>query len=133
MKRLPFQPVLMSGHIPEDDGELVIEKIKEKSDKKAEQIEDFLRGKAEEILKDLCYGFKENMGYEKYDRTTCRMIYQDAITLLFRMLFFGYAESRGLLPCNQEDVDYRNNSFFKLCEEAKDVLNQGKAHEIKMA
>lgn len=115
----------------EDDGELVIEKIKEKSDKKAEQIEDFLRGKAEEILKDLCYGFKENMGYEKYDRTTCRMIYQDAITLLFRMLFFGYAESRGLLPCNQEDVDYRNNSFFKLCEEAKDVLNQGKAHEIK--
>ncbi|MCR4437173.1 MAG: hypothetical protein QHH06_15775 [Clostridiales bacterium] len=115
----------------EDDGELVIEKIKEDSDKKAEQIEDFLRGKAEEILKDLCYGFKENMGYEKYDRTTCRMIYQDAITLLFRMLFFGYAESRGLLPCNQEDVDYRDNSFFKLCEEAKDVLNQGKTHEIK--
>ncbi len=115
----------------ENDEELVIEKIKEKSDEKAEQIEEFLRGKAEEILKDLCYGLKENMGFEKYDGVICRKIYEDAITLLFRMLFFGYAESRGLLPCSEEDIDYKDNSFFKLCEEAKDILNQGQVNEIK--
>lgn len=115
----------------EEDGELVVDKIKGKSDEKAEQIEDFLRGKAEEILKDLCYGLKENMGYEKYDSVICRKIYEDAITLLFRMLFFGYAESRGLLPCSEDDIEYKNNSFFKLCEEAKDILNQGRANEIK--
>ncbi|MHB1653699.1 MAG: DUF2325 domain-containing protein [Desulfitobacteriaceae bacterium] len=51
---------------------------------------------------------------------TCQMIYQDAITLLFRILFFGYAESRGLLPCQQEDLDYKENSFSQLCEEATD-------------
>ncbi|WP_425060957.1 hypothetical protein SCACP_17220 [Sporomusa carbonis] len=114
-----------------EDGELAIEKIKDKSDEKAEQVEDFLRGKAEEILKDICYGLKENMDRETYDSATCRMIYQDAITLLFRMLFFGYAESRGLLPCDAADTDYSRNSFFRLCAEAKDILNAGSANEYK--
>lgn len=114
-----------------ESGELVIEGIKDKSDETGEQVEDLLRGKAEEILKDICYGFKESMQYESYDRATCSMIYQDAITLLFRMLFFGYAESRGLLPRQEEDIEYKQNSFFKLCAEAKDILNAGKAYEVK--
>ncbi|MDD2212029.1 MAG: Eco57I restriction-modification methylase domain-containing protein [Clostridia bacterium] len=114
-----------------ESGELVIEGIKDKSDETAEQVEELLRGKAEEILKDICYGFKETMQYESYDRVTCRMIYQDAISLLFRMLFFGYAESRGLLPRKEEDSDYKQNSFFKLCAEAKDILNAGKAYDLK--
>lgn len=120
-----------STYYRDESGELVIEGIKDKSDETAEQVEDLLRGKAEEILKDICYGLKETMQYESYDRTTCRMIYQDAITLLFRMLFFGYAESRGLLPRQEEDMEYNQNSFFKLCAEAKDILNAGKAYESK--
>ncbi|MEN6414629.1 MAG: hypothetical protein ABFC84_17980 [Veillonellales bacterium] len=115
----------------DETGELLIEQIKDKSDAKAEQVENFLRGKAEEILKDICYGLKESMGQETYDSVTCRMIYQDAITLLFRMLFFGYAESRGLLPCDEQDLDYRQNSFFRLCEEAKEILNSGSAYDYK--
>ncbi|MEN6326018.1 MAG: DNA methyltransferase [Syntrophomonas sp.] len=120
-----------STYYRDESGELVIEGIKDKSDETAEQVEDLLRGKAEEILKDICYGLKETMQYESYDRATCRMIYQDAITLLFRMLFFGYAESRGLLPRQEEDMEYNQNSFFKLCAEAKDILNAGKAYESK--
>mgnify|MGYP000953357217 FL=1 len=120
-----------STYYRNESGELFIEGIKDKSDETAEQVEDLLRGKAEEILKDICYGFKETMGYESYDRATCRMIYQDAITLLFRMLFFGYAESRGLLPRQVGDMEYKQNSFFKLCEEAKNTLNAGKAYESK--
>ena len=115
----------------DESGELAIEQIKDKSDEKAEQVEDFLRGKAEEILKDICYGLKEDMGQESYDRETCRRLYQDAITLLFRLLFFGYAESRGLLPCDKQDVEYRQNSFFKLCDEARDILNAGIVNECK--
>ena len=114
-----------------ENGELEIENIKDLSDKKAETIENFLRGKVEEILKDLCYGLKENMKlitYEEWDR---KNIYNDSVILLFRLLFIGYAESRKLLPCSDEDTEYVKNSFFTICNDAKEILNSGKAYEIK--
>lgn len=109
----------------------MIEGIKDLSDKKAETIENFLRDKVEEILKDLCYGLKENMKLEIYDEQDRKNIYNDAVILLFRLLFIGYAESRKLLPCNVEDKEYVNNSFFTVCNEAKEILNSGKASDIK--
>lgn len=114
----------------EDDGELMIEKIKEASGKKAESIEDFLRGKSEEILTYLCYGLKENMNKEFFTDEDRRNIYKDAITLLYRMLFFGYAESRGLLPVRENDPEYVI-SFSKLCEDAKNEQNSGDILDIK--
>ncbi|MDT8716033.1 hypothetical protein IAI10_05155 [Clostridium sp. 19966] len=114
-----------------EDGEMVIEGIKDLSDKKAETIENFLRDKVEEILKDLCYGLKENMKLDIYDEQDRKNIYNDAVILLFRLLFIGYAESRKLLPCNVEDKEYVNNSFFTICNEAKEILNSGKASDIK--
>ena len=113
-----------------DEGELIIEKIKVLSDKKAEIIEESLRGKAEEILKELCYGLKENMNQEHYTENEKKSIYNDAIILLYRLLFFGYAESRKLLPIIADDPEY-NYSFKQLCEEAKELQNSGSAHKTK--
>lgn len=113
------------------NGELEIENIKDLSDKKAETIENFLRGKVEEILKDLCYGLKENMNLITYEEQDRKNIYNDSVILLFRLLFIGYAESRKLLPCSDEDIEYVKNSFFTICNDAKVVLNSGKAYEIK--
>lgn len=113
------------------DGELEIEGIKDLSDKKAETIENFLRDKVEEILKDLCYGLKENMKFESYEEQDRKNIYNDAVILLFRLLFIGYAESRKLLPWNVKDKEYIKNSFFTICNDAKEVLNSGKASDIK--
>lgn len=113
------------------DGEdLIIEKIKEKSDKTAERIEDFLRGKAEEILTELCYGLKEDMNKDTYDEVDRGDIYRDAIILLYRMLFFGYAESRKMLPIVENDIDY-TDSFFMLCQDAKEILNNGDLYEYQ--
>jgi len=112
------------------DGELEIEKIKDLSDKKAETIEDTLRGKAEEILKELCYGLKEDMGKESYTEEEKKGIYNDAIILLYRLLFFGYAESRGLLPIVENDPDYIE-SYKKICDDAKDLHNAGEVYQIK--
>lgn len=112
------------------DGELGIEKIKDLSDIKAETIESTLRGKAEEILKELCYGLKENMGKENYTEEEKKSIYNDAIILLYRMLFFGYAESRGLLPIVENDPEYAD-SYKKLCGDAKDLHNAGEVHNKK--
>lgn len=78
----------------EDDG-LVIERIKVLSDKKAEIIEESLRGKAEEILKELCYGLKENMNQEHYTEDEKKSIYNDAIILLYRMLFLDMQNQEG--------------------------------------
>ncbi|KOA18754.1 hypothetical protein CLHOM_30380 [Clostridium homopropionicum DSM 5847] len=113
-----------------EDGQLKIEKIKHESDKIAETIEEFLRGKSEEILKDLCYGLKENMNKQVYSEEDRKNIYNDAIILLYRLLFFGYAESRGLLPIINDDPDY-TDSFEKLCFDAKEVMNLGQLPSIK--
>lgn len=113
-----------------EEGQLKIERIKDKSDKTAETIEAFLRGKSEEILKDLCYGLKENMNQQVYLEEDRKNIYNDAIILLYRLLFFGYAESRGLLPIVDNDPDY-TESFEKLCYDAKEVMNLGQLPSIK--
>ena len=112
------------------DGELEIEKIKDLSDARAETIEEALRGKAEEILKELCYGLKENMNKESYSEEEKKAIYNDAIILLYRLLFFGYAESRGLLPIVENDPEY-DDSYKKLCDDAKDIHNSGEVYRIK--
>ena len=114
----------------QEDGELAIEKIKALSDKKAETIEETLRGKAEEILKELCYGLKENMNKEDFTEKEKKAIYNDAIIILYRLLFFGYAESRGLLPIREDDPDY-TVSYKNLCDDAKDLHNKGEVYSIK--
>lgn len=113
-----------------EDEQLIIEKIKDKSDKTAETIEEFLRGKSEEILKDLCYGLKENINKQVYSEEDRKNIYNDAIILLYRLLFFGYAESRGLLPIVDNDPDYPV-SFEKLCYDAKEMMNSEQYIVIK--
>lgn len=113
-----------------ENGQLRIEKIKDESDKTAETIEEFLRGKSEEILKNLCYGLKENMNKQVYSEEDRKNIYNDAIILLYRLLFFGYAESRELLPITNDDPNY-TESFEKLCFDAKEVMNLGELPSTK--
>ncbi|KUO78287.1 MAG: hypothetical protein APF81_25400 [Desulfosporosinus sp. BRH_c37] len=112
------------------DGELAIEKIKELSDTKAETIEETLRGKAEEILKELCYGLKENMDKEDFTEQEKKAIYNDAIIILYRLLFFGYAESRGLLPITENDPEY-TDSYKNLCNDSKELHNNGEVYRVK--
>lgn len=121
----------VNTYYKEENGKLGIDNIRNISNKTAENIEEFLRNKSEEILKDLCYGLKENMNLDVYDEIDKKNIYNDAVILLFRLLFIGYAESRKLLPCNGEHIEYDKNSFFTICSEAKEILNSGKAVDIK--
>lgn len=120
----------VQSYFTDENGELYIEKIKEASDAKAEIIEETLRGKSEEILKELCYGLKENMGKDNFTEKERKAIYNDAIILLYRLLFFGYAESRRLLPVTDGDPEY-TDSFFGICEDAKERYNNGEIIKIK--
>lgn len=101
-----------------ENGSLIVDTFKDKSDQSEENIEDILRSKAENILTGLCYGLKDNMNKSTFMENDKKQIYEDAIILLYRLLFLGYAEARKLLPVYEDDPDYQD-SFTKLCETAK--------------
>ena len=103
--------------------------FKEESDSENEKIEDILRSKAESILKGLCYGLKDNMNLSVFDESTRKQIYDDAIVLLYRLLFLGYAEARKLLPVTKDDPEYQD-SFSNLCQTARDYYMSGRLDSV---
>jgi len=103
--------------------------FKEESDAENEKIEDILRSKAESILKGLCYGLKDNMNLSVFDESTRKQIYDDAIVLLYRLLFLGYAEARKLLPVSKGDPEYQD-SFSSLCQTARDYYMSGRLDSV---
>ena len=105
-------------------GVCLMDSFNEASHSAEENIEDVLRSKAESILKGLCYGLKENMCLSVFDEKQRRQIYDDAIVLLYRLLFLGYAEARNLLPVVKDDPDYQD-SFSALCSAARDYYVSG--------
>ncbi|MBR1508947.1 MAG: Eco57I restriction-modification methylase domain-containing protein, partial [Eubacterium sp.] len=58
-----------------------------------------------------------------------KQIYEDAIILLYRLLFLGYAEARELLPVRADDPDYQD-SFTMLCQTAKDYYIESRLTEV---
>ena len=123
-----FWKLFSSRAFLEVDGVVPIDAWKEESATAEETVEETLRRKAEDILKELCYGLKENMEQDIFTDNDRKLIYNDAIVLLYRMLFLGYAESRNLLPVVQNDPDY-NDSFLELCETAKSYCLESKLLE----
>lgn len=108
---------------------LVIDKFKNKSNQLEESIEDVLRSKAESILTGLCYGLKDNMKKASFTEIERKQIYEEAIILLYRLLFLGYAEARKLLPVRVGDPDYKD-SFSLLCETAKKYYLESRLTEV---
>lgn len=112
-----------------ENGFFAVDIFKDKSDESEENIEDILRSKAESILTGLCYGLKDNMNKCTFTEEDKKQIYEDAIILLYRLLFLGYAEARKLLPVREDDPDYQD-SFTKLCETAKRYYLESQLVEV---
>ena len=111
------------------DGVLAIDDFKDKSNESEENVEAALRSKAESILTGLCYGLKDNMSRQSFTEEEKKQIYEDAIILLYRLLFLGYAEARELLPVRADDPDYQD-SFTMLCQTAKDYYIESRLTEV---
>lgn len=112
-----------------ESGTLAIDDFKDKSDESEENVEDVLRSKAESILTGLCYGLKDNMNKQSFTEEEKKQIYEDAIILLYRLLFLGYAEARELLPVRADDPDYQD-SFTMLCQTAKNYYLESRLTEV---
>lgn len=112
-----------------DNKTCLMDVFKGESDAENEKIEDTLRSKAESILKGLCYGLKDNMNLSVFDEAIRKQIYDDAIVLLYRLLFLGYAEARKLLPVTKDDPEYQD-SFSGLCQTARDYYTSGRLNSV---
>jgi hypothetical protein len=115
--------------IHDENDTCFMDEFKKQSDSSEENTEDVLRSKAERILKGLCYGLKDNINLLVFDEMQRKQIYSDAIVLLYRLLFLGYAEARSLLPVIEDDPDYQD-SFSALCETARDYYMSGKLNTV---
>lgn len=95
----------------------------ENSNKEIEKLESVLKSKIEKIVTDISYGFIKGIGEVQYSDLERRKIFEDSIILLYRMLFIQYAESRSLLP--MENETYVEQSFNSLAHAAKDLYHSG--------
>ena len=71
------------------------------------------------IYKGLAKGFIEYRGNKKETEESLQEMFNGCLTLLYRLLFLLYAESKGLLPVNDQDRYYKK-SLKRLKE---DIVN----------
>ncbi|HUU81213.1 MAG TPA: hypothetical protein VMW90_07175, partial [Acidobacteriota bacterium] len=75
----------------------------------------------DEVLQYLCNGFIADTPKkgEEYTEPERKEIFESAVKLLYRCLFFFYAEARRLLPSEADKVEtYEKHSIRALCQEA---------------
>ena len=65
------------------------------------KIETHLQANVDEVLKRLCHGFIRDAKREQYSEEDRAEIFENAVYMLYRILFILYAESRQLLPVDQ--------------------------------
>lgn len=97
-------------------GLLGLTRFLSESDKRTEAVERHLKGQVEAVLQKLCLGFVQDEAAGSYDAGTLQVIYQNAIYLLYRILFLFYAEARELLPIGSDA--YKPVSLAGLVETA---------------
>ncbi len=96
--------------------QLMLDTYQAQSEKGTAYIEQHLQDKVEEIIKQLCLGFIEQMPGEKWTEEKLKQVYDNAMYLLYRLLFVLYAEARHLLPLDAPR--YQNLSLKQLLEDA---------------
>lgn len=87
----------------------------ENSDLEIKKIEKELKSKMEDILSGIGLGFKEAIGKDEFSFEESKELYSDSIIVLYRTLFIIYAESKKLLPIDEEE--YKTISFNKIIED----------------
>jgi type I restriction-modification system DNA methylase subunit/predicted nucleotidyltransferase len=109
---------------PEADGARWLDSVLQGSAEYARAVEDALKPRAYRAVTVLCRGLAASSGTDaeqlEKDRDLARIILDNALTLLFRLLFILYAESRDLLPVHSNSA-YRNKSLLALRERSRRI------------
>jgi hypothetical protein len=92
-----------------EPGALGLEEIRTASVDYARGVGNSLKAQVSEALRHVAQGFLDyRPNHLQPDAETLPAIYENALIVLYRLLFLLYAEARALLPI-QENTDYRKN------------------------
>ena len=96
-----------ASFIPNGEGRTWLDIVLQASRDYAEGVSEDLKDQVYEALRHVAQGFLDCTGSGlPPDSATLKVIYDNSLILLYRLLFVLYAESRGLLPV-QENETYR--------------------------
>jgi len=118
--------------VPGVDGKTFLEKVFDGSVEYATEVGDRLKDSVYDALRSLMNGFFEwpGNGLDPRDPDTLGLVHDNALIVLYRLLFMLFAEDRGLLPC--DDDRYEGYSLRKLHREVNARLRAGPAYHSGM-
>lgn len=76
------------------DGKSFLDRVLEGSEEYAVELEADIKERAYDVVDLLCRGFAADFTHEKLTDATLKSIYDNSLTLLYRLLFVFYAEAR---------------------------------------
>jgi hypothetical protein len=112
------------AHLPDTAGKTFLDKVFEGSVAYATEVGDSLKESVYDALRLLMTGFAEvpQNQLDLSDEASLKLLHDDCLILLYRLLFVLYAEDRGLLPC--EEPHYATYSLRTLHQEVNQSLRQ---------
>ena len=107
------------------NGKSFLDHVLEGSNEYAVELEADIKERAYEVVESLCHGFAAGFSHEQLTEAALNNIYDNSLTLLYRLLFVFYAEARELLPLTSS-VSYRDNySMRKITHDIDEVTKKG--------
>ncbi len=112
------------AHLPDKAGKTFLDKVFDGSFEYATEVGDKLKESVYDALSQLMNGFCEWPGnqLDARDDATRKLVHDNCLILLYRLLFILYAEDRGMLPC--EDKSYEPLSLRMLHRHVNDALRE---------
>jgi len=109
----------------EIEGKSLLDRVLEGSEEYAVELEADIKDRAYDVVELLCRGFGAGFAHEQLTGVTLKDIYDNSLTLLYRLLFVFYAEARELLPL-ATNTSYRENySLRKLTHDIDEIYRKG--------
>ncbi len=107
------------------DGQSFLDRVLEGSEEYAVELEADIKERAYEVVELLCRGFAADFSEKQLAELAPKDIYDNSLTLLYRLLFVFYAEARELLPLTTS-LSYRDNySMRKITRDIDEVIRKG--------
>lgn len=107
------------------DGKSFLDRVFEGSEEYAVELEADIKDRAYDVVELLCRGFAAAVGSAKLNNSELKDIYDNSLTLLYRLLFVFYAEARELLPLTT-NASYRDNySLRKMAHDIDEIFKKG--------
>jgi len=111
--------------LPDPAGQSFLERVFEGSVTYAAEVGDRLKESVYDALRLLIGGLLDHAGngLDRHDPETLRQVHNNALIVLYRLLFLFYAEDRRLLPYEQDP--YADVSLYRLHREVNARLRSG--------